>query len=152
MHKKGLKFALIMELDSPAKIYLYHSSKNTSSRPPLGMSSEHNSVPSFSGSWSIYLLFISDYTKRKLLHVNFKVVDSQKKKKTFCVPALTFILSSKSIWIDWNSIILFFIPNCKLIDCTERQKIERGICHGIKRGFFCRKIFPSAHQYVFRIP
>ena len=34
---------------------------------------------------NIYLLlFILDYTKRKLLHVNFKVVDSQK-KKTFYV-------------------------------------------------------------------
>ena len=30
--------------------YLYHSSKNTSSRPPLGMGSEYISVQSFSGS------------------------------------------------------------------------------------------------------
>ena len=40
---------------SAAKIYLYvsvyHSSKNTSSRPPLGKRSEYNSVQSFSGSW-----------------------------------------------------------------------------------------------------
>ena len=36
------------------------------------------------GSRSISLLFILDYTKRKLLHVNFKVVDSQE-KKTFYV-------------------------------------------------------------------
>ena len=104
------------------------------------------------GSRSISLLFILDYTKRKLLHVNFKVVDSQEKKNFLCMPALTFILSSKSIWIGWNNAILFFIPNFKVINCRERQKIERGICHGIKRGFFCRKIFPSAHQYVFSIP
>ena len=31
---------------STAKIYLYNSSKNTSSRPPSGLSSEYNSVQS----------------------------------------------------------------------------------------------------------
>ena len=41
----------IVSTVSTAKIYLYHSSKNTSSRPPLGMSSKYNSVQSFSGSW-----------------------------------------------------------------------------------------------------
>ena len=92
-------------------------------------------------SKSISLLFILDYTKRKLLHVNFKVVDSQK-KTSLCMPALTIILLSKSIWIGWNNIILFFFPNFKLINCKERQKIERGICHGIKRGVFLPQNIP----------
>ena len=51
MHKKSLKFALIMELAQLKFTYTYHSSKNTSSRPPLGMSSEYNSVQRFSGFW-----------------------------------------------------------------------------------------------------
>ena len=46
MHKKGLKFALIMELAQLKFTYLYHSSKNTSSRPPSGLSSEYNFVQS----------------------------------------------------------------------------------------------------------
>ena len=39
---------------SGAKIYLYHSSKNISSKPPLGMSSEYDSVQSYSGSWLVW--------------------------------------------------------------------------------------------------
>ena len=43
MHKKRPKICTHYEV-STAKIYLYHSSKNTSSRPPSGLSSEYNSV------------------------------------------------------------------------------------------------------------
>ena len=49
MHKKKPKICTHYGV-SAAKIYLYHSSKNTSSRPPLGLSSDYNSVQSFSGS------------------------------------------------------------------------------------------------------
>ena len=50
MHKKRPKICTHYGV-SAVKIYLYHSNKNTSSRPPLGLSSEYNSVQSFSGSW-----------------------------------------------------------------------------------------------------
>ena len=50
MHKNRPKICTHYGV-SAAKIYLYHSSKNTSSRPPLGLSSMYNSVQGFSGSW-----------------------------------------------------------------------------------------------------
>ena len=45
MHKKRLKICTHYGV-STTKIYLYHSSKNASSRPPSGLSSEYNSVQS----------------------------------------------------------------------------------------------------------
>ena len=52
MHKKEPKICTHYGV-SAAKIYLYNSSK---SRPPLGMSSEYNSVQSYSGSCLGYLI------------------------------------------------------------------------------------------------
>ena len=50
--QKSLKFALIMELAQLKFTYTtQHSSKNTSSRPLSGLTSEYNSVQSLSGSW-----------------------------------------------------------------------------------------------------
>ena len=66
MHKKRPKICTHYG-DSAAKIYLYHSSKNTSSRPPLGLSSEYNSVQSFSGS-CIEQLLTTYEVNTKILH------------------------------------------------------------------------------------
>ena len=43
MHKKRSKISICCRV-SEAKFYLYHSTKVVNARPPLGMSSEYNSV------------------------------------------------------------------------------------------------------------
>ena len=44
MHKKGLKFALIVELCSKAKFYLHHSTKIAKAGPGFDDRPEHPSV------------------------------------------------------------------------------------------------------------
>ena len=72
MHKKRPKIFTHYGV-SEAKIYLYHSSENTNSRPLLGLSSEYNSVQSFSGSWPIRpeILWNTFLTKVDLMSASY---------------------------------------------------------------------------------
>ena len=50
MHKKGLKFASVLELNSEAKFYLYHSTKIAKARPH---SEEWQTDTSVQKQWSM---------------------------------------------------------------------------------------------------
>ena len=96
------------------------------------------------GSRSISLLFILDYTKRKLLHVNFKVVDSQEKKTFYVCLHLHLFFRQKVIELVEIIQFYFSFQTLKWLIARKDKRLKGEFAMVSREGFFAAK-YSLAH-------